>query len=246
MNAFTALCDDYAAAQAAYMDAEFAVRTAADARAVAVAGMADAGLSLAQIGALIDVASRGRVNELVKRGRQVLEPCRIAHSCADASVVLEELRGRVRAGALEALQYAESTLPGGRDDLRMRRPERVMGETDFLALLHRGERDRLTRFGAWITPKRGQTPDNLAAALRDYTTCDPCATDDQILADVWLPITRTIDAATVVARGNVPNMRRIPDLNLDNLAPAVAAEGWRIRDLLADDAVEYVSERLAA
>jgi hypothetical protein len=246
MNALTALCDDYQVAQADYIAADLAVSQAADRRAVAVARMAERGLSLAQIGALIDVSSRGRVQELVKRGRSVLEPVRIECSYRDLDAMVEALRGRVRAEAAETLYRAEATLPGGRDDLRMRRPERVMGETDFLALLATAERDRLTRFGAWISPARGQAPDNLAGALRDYAATDTNATDDQILADVWLPITRTIDAASVVTRGNLPNPRRVPHVNLDNIAPSVAAEGWRVRDLLADDARDYIAERLAA
>ena len=246
VNPYTALFDEYSTALDDYAAAELAASLAADRRAVAVARMADRGLSLAQVGALLNISSRGRVNELVKRGRLCLNP--VADSSDDVVSVLEELRGRVRAAATETLAQAEATLSGGRDDLRMRRPDRVMGETDFLALMARAERDRLTRFGAWISPKRGQTPDNLAGALRDVVAGQQNASDDQVLADVWVPLTRTIDAASVIARGNVPNRRRMPGLNLDNIAPSVAAEGWRVADLLADDetARSYVAERIAA
>lgn len=267
-DAVTDLLDAYAAACDRYQLAERAVAQAADERGRVVARMAYAGMSLADIGEAVGVASRGRVHELVKRGRAALardaEPCAaIAAQTVDvdpttlaaARSMLADLRARLRREASEVATRHRDILADA-DSLRIwwprqGRPGEYLrgGEQDWLRGLDPAERQRLR---GWRADTAAYSVDNLAARLRDAHPAidDDGMTDDQLVAEVWLHHSRIIDAAGAVARGRVPRSVRYSGASCahpDRMGLPIGDDGYRPSLLLADDdtAAHHVAEVLA-
>lgn len=252
MTTTAELYAEYSTAQVEYSAAELALAAAADRRAVAVAGMADNGLSLISIGLVVGISSRGRVQQLVNRGRLILHPEVINYRqlAVEARKLLPGLRGRVRAEARDARASSLAVLDACDARRIYRRPtdnrHHEGGDWDWLETLHPAEVRRLNL--RWRSRSHADVVDDVAERLIRGGVASPTAKLDEIMGEVWLPHTRIIDGAATVANGRSPAMRCYSHrLKIDALAPLVELDGYRPSRLLGpdDDALQHITDVLA-
>jgi hypothetical protein len=130
------------------------------------------------------------------------------------------------------------------DAVKLKRPPRAgvkgSGDYDWLERIGAGERARLSR--SWYTEtsatsSKASSVDNIADALRrDLGGELVNMSDDQIIADVWVPLTRRVEGSGAVRRGKLPSDRAYGGrVDVDRFAPGVGSDGYDVRVLLGDD-----------
>lgn len=114
---------------------------------------------------------------------------------------------------------------------------RLGGEWDWLEGLDEGERSRLRR--AFRAGDNGGSPDNIADRLRQAGLVTEDLSDDEVIAQVWLPLNRQVEAAGALARGKLPSPRAYSGaIDPDTLLPALEEEGFKASAIFDPDDLE--------
>jgi hypothetical protein len=245
--------ESYRVAVAEYERAEARVKRFADARALAVLDLARSGWTLRRIAGELGI-TRARVCQLIGRARSLPDTATSAvgavtasgvvlttEMLSEASTALVALRREIRRQAADARTESIRILTGA-DALYVHRPaDRRVGEWDAFRGL---DPDELERLRSWWTDSPASAPELVADRIRDAMPALSQLGTDELLTRVWLHHTRVADAAGRVAQGKLPVTRRYSGhVDVDALAPGVAADGYNVTIVLGDDeqAVRHVA-----
>lgn len=144
----------------------------------------------------------------------------------------EELKSRMRAEAAQ-IQHETLTQLAWNDMMRIQKPSASSSiDYDWFKRLHPKEQARLRKNYMGSGPDI-KTIDVLAEEARERGLVTTALQDQDVITEWWLEQTRKADAAGAVARGFVPVKERYTfRFAIENVAPTVEAEGYRVWEVL--------------
>lgn len=156
-----------------------------------------------------------------------------------------QIRAEIRDEAREAKRQAFHILDSA-GALRVARPPKdgkggKGGEYDFMEGLTPQEQNRLS---SGFSGESG--PDQIADALRTAGVAPSGMNDSEVMAEVWLPLNRTITMGGAVSVGRVPADRQYSgNVDIDGLAPTMKDRGYSPDNIFRSENIHDAAGHIA-